>query len=158
MGFRLRCFCIYIITRLVRLFSLTVKFSNCNGKRKVQYESSEPADFKVDEDGMVYAVRSFPLSSEHAKFLIYAQDKETQEKWQVAVKLSLKPTFPEDSVKVEYPNMALELPLKIRFIQLGLNRCFALCHIGQYLNFYQLQPLQIVFCCCCYFNLTRYLD
>ncbi|PNI61563.1 CDH2 isoform 1 [Pan troglodytes] len=78
---------------------LNVKFSNCNGKRKVQYESSEPADFKVDEDGMVYAVRSFPLSSEHAKFLIYAQDKETQEKWQVAVKLSLKPTLTEESVK-----------------------------------------------------------
>ncbi|EPY79126.1 cadherin-2 [Camelus ferus] len=77
-----------------------VKFSNCNGKRKVQYESSEPADFKVDEDGMVYAVRSFPLSSEHSKFLIYAQDKETQEKWQVAVKLSLKPASPEESVKV----------------------------------------------------------
>ncbi|KAB1258441.1 Cadherin-2, partial [Camelus dromedarius] len=76
------------------------KFSNCNGKRKVQYESSEPADFKVDEDGMVYAVRSFPLSSEHSKFLIYAQDKETQEKWQVAVKLSLKPASPEESVKV----------------------------------------------------------
>uniref|UniRef100_F7I6V3 Cadherin-2 n=1 Tax=Callithrix jacchus TaxID=9483 RepID=F7I6V3_CALJA len=82
-----------------RVAGTTVKFSNCNGKRKVQYESSEPADFKVDEDGMVYAVRSFPLSSEHAKFLIYAQDKETQEKWQVAVKLSLKPTLPEESVK-----------------------------------------------------------
>uniref|UniRef100_I3LZX0 Cadherin-2 n=1 Tax=Ictidomys tridecemlineatus TaxID=43179 RepID=I3LZX0_ICTTR len=83
----------------VYLLSFTVKFSNCNGKRKVQYESSEPADFKVDEDGMVYAVRSFPLSSEHAKFLIYAQDKETQEKWQVAVKLSLKPTLTEESTK-----------------------------------------------------------
>lgn len=88
------------IVGLIYLLSFTVKFSNCNGKRKVQYESSEPADFKVDEDGMVYAVRSFPLSSEHAKFLIYAQDKETQEKWQVAVKLSLKPTLPEDSLKV----------------------------------------------------------
>lgn len=78
-----------------------MKFSNCNGKRKVQYASSEPADFKVDEDGMVYALRSFPLSSEHAKFLVYAQDKETQEKWQVAVRLSLKPTSPGDSMKVE---------------------------------------------------------
>jgi cadherin 4 type 1 (R-cadherin) len=77
-----------------------VKFSNCNGKRKVQYESSEPADFKVDEDGMVYAVRSFPLSSERAKFLVYAQDKETQEKWQVAVKLSLQPTSTEESTQV----------------------------------------------------------
>lgn len=80
------------------LFFFPVKFSNCNGKRKVQYESSEPADFKVDEDGMVYAVRSFPLSSEQAKFLIYARDKETQEKWQVAV--SLKPALTEDAVKV----------------------------------------------------------
>ncbi|KAF7471676.1 Hypothetical predicted protein [Marmota monax] len=83
----------------VYLLSYTVKFSNCNGKRKVQYESIEPADFKVDEDGMVYAVRSFPLSSEHDKFLIYAQDKETQEKWQVAVKLSLKPTLTQELAK-----------------------------------------------------------
>lgn len=141
-GSGLGCFCLCLIMRLVCLFSLAVKFSNCNGKRKVQYESSEPADFKVDEDGMVYAVRSFPLSSEHAKFLIYAQDKETQEKWQVAVKLSLKPTLPEDSVKVEYPHMALELHLKLTCIQLELHRCFALRHIGQYLNLYQLQPLQ----------------
>ena len=79
-----------------------MKFSNCNGKRKVQYASSEPADFKVDEDGMVYALRSFPLSSERAKFLVYAQDEETQEKWQVAVRLSLKPASPEDAMKVEY--------------------------------------------------------
>lgn len=101
------CFCLWNGIANIFLF-FTVKFSNCNGKRKVQYESSEPADFKVDEDGMVYAVRSFPLSSEHSKFLIYAQDKETQEKWQVAVKLSLKPTLPEDSMKVEYSNMALD--------------------------------------------------
>ena len=102
------CFCLCNIISFIYLFIFVVKFSNCNGKRKVQYESSEPADFKVDEDGMVYAVRSFPLSSEHSKFLIYAQDKETQEKWQVAVKLSLKPAIPEDSVKVEYLRMTLD--------------------------------------------------
>ncbi|KAK7826837.1 hypothetical protein U0070_026433, partial [Myodes glareolus] len=79
--------------------SFTVKFSNCNRKRKVQYESSEPADFKVDEDGTVYAVRSFPLTAEQAKFLIYAQDQETQEKWQVAVNLSLEPTLTEEPAK-----------------------------------------------------------
>ncbi|ERE83820.1 cadherin-2 [Cricetulus griseus] len=76
-----------------------VKFSNCNRKRKVQYESSEPADFKVDEDGTVYAVRSIPLTAEQAKFLIYAQDKETQEKWQVAVNLSLEPALTEEPAK-----------------------------------------------------------
>lgn len=86
------------VTRHV--YSFTVKFSNCNRKRKVQYESSEPADFKVDEDGTVYAVRSFPLTAEQAKFLIYAQDQETQEKWQVAVNLSLEPTLTEEPAKV----------------------------------------------------------
>ncbi|MEJ1288287.1 hypothetical protein NN561_019318 [Cricetulus griseus] len=77
-----------------------LKFSNCNRKRKVQYESSEPADFKVDEDGTVYAVRSIPLTAEQAKFLIYAQDKETQEKWQVAVNLSLEPALTEEPAKI----------------------------------------------------------
>lgn len=126
------------------LLSFAVKFSNCNGKRKVQYESSEPADFKVDADGMVYAVRSFPLSSEHSKFLIYAQDKETQEKWQVAVKLSLKPTLPEESVKVEYPSMALD------GVMFADQKCavwtkYILCITlmgGQYLALYQLHLLQ----------------
>lgn len=89
----------------------------------MQYESSEPADFKVDEDGMVYAVRSFPLSSEHARFLVYAQDQETQEKWQVAVRLSLKPTSPEQPVKVECPR------LKSSFIQFDLNVYFVACHM-----------------------------
>ncbi|CAO2593288.1 CDH2, partial [Lemmus lemmus] len=78
----------------------SVKFSNCNQKRKVQYESSKPADFKVDEDGTVYAVRSFPLTAEQPKFLIYAQDQETQEKWQVAVNLSLGPTLTEEPAKL----------------------------------------------------------
>lgn len=90
------------------MYSFPVKFSNCNRKRKVQYESSEPADFKVDEDGTVYAVRSFPLTAEQAKFLIYAQDKETQEKWQVAVNLSREPTLTEEPMKVWYPDPALE--------------------------------------------------
>ncbi|CAO2593259.1 Cadherin-2 (Fragment), partial [Lemmus lemmus] len=80
--------------------SFTVKFSNCNQKRNVQYESSEPADFKVDEDGTVYAVRSFPLTAEQPKFLIYAQDQETQEKWQVALNLSLGPTLTEEPAKL----------------------------------------------------------
>lgn len=139
------CFCFCSKIRLLYLLSFTVKFSNCNGKRKVQYESSEPADFKVDEDGMVYAVRSFPLSSEQAKFLIYAQDKETQEKWQVAVKLSLKPTLPEDTVKVEYPHVPLELCLKIGFIVWTKYICTLLYSTlldTLYLNFYQLQLFQ----------------
>lgn len=102
------------VTRHV--YSFPVKFSNCNRKRKVQYESSEPADFKVDEDGTVYAVRSFPLTAEQAKFLIYAQDQETQEKWQVAVNLSLEPTLTEEPAKVWSQTQLCGWCLATRFI------------------------------------------
>ncbi|CAO2593285.1 Cdh2 [Lemmus lemmus] len=95
------------------VYSFTVKFSNCNQKRKVQYESSKPADFKVDEDGTVYAVRSFPLTAEQPKFLIYAQDQETQEKWQVAVNLSLGPTLTEEPAKDPYEIEEIVFPRQL---------------------------------------------
>lgn len=108
----------------VHVCSFPVKFSNCNRKRKVKYESSEPADFKVDEDGTVYAVRSFPLSAEQAKFLIYAQDKETQEKWQVAVNLSLEPSLTEEPMKVPRSSLCLTTTFKI-LTKYGFNYCHA---------------------------------
>lgn len=74
---------------------LNVRFSSCGGKRKVQYESSEPADFQVDAAGVVYAARSFPPSPQRARFLVYAHDRNTQETWQVAVSLSPRPPAPE---------------------------------------------------------------
>ncbi|KAF7246148.1 Cadherin-2 [Varanus komodoensis] len=72
-----------------------LRFKSCEGSRKVHFESSAPADFRVGEDGVVYAARSFQLSPGPAEFLLYANDKETEEQWQVAVKLALEP---EDSV------------------------------------------------------------
>lgn len=78
------------------------------GKRKVQYRAAAGHQIlKVDEDGMVYAVRTSLSTPEFPKFLICAQDKETQEKWQVAVKLSLRPALPS-SVKVGYLSITLD--------------------------------------------------
>lgn len=74
-----------------------VRFRSCEESRKVNFESSAPSEFRVSEDGVVYAARSFQISPGLTEFLLYANDKETQEKWQVAVKLALEP---EDSVKV----------------------------------------------------------
>nr|XP_020664592.1 cadherin-2 [Pogona vitticeps] len=75
---------------------LNVRFRSCEGSRKVHFESSAPADFRVGDDGVVYAARSFQLSPEPTEFLLYAKDKETTEQWQVMVKLALEP---EDLVK-----------------------------------------------------------
>uniref|UniRef100_A0A670I8J5 Cadherin 2 n=1 Tax=Podarcis muralis TaxID=64176 RepID=A0A670I8J5_PODMU len=75
---------------------LNVRFRSCEESRKVNFESSAPSEFRVSEDGVVYAARSFQISPGLTEFLLYANDKETQEKWQVAVKLALEP---EDSVK-----------------------------------------------------------
>lgn len=75
---------------------LNVQFRSCERNREVHFESSAPADFRVGQDGVVYAVRSFQLSLGPTEFLLYAKDKVTQEQWEVTVKVALEP---EDSVK-----------------------------------------------------------
>lgn len=140
------CACLGGVTK--RVYSFTVKFSNCNRKRKVQYESSEPADFKVDEDGTVYAVRSIPLTAEQAKFLIYAQDKETQEKWQVAVNLSLEPALTEEPAKVWYQTQLCSWCLATRFMILTEYR-FHSYHINGWpvFQFLSISVSLAVLCC-----------
>uniref|UniRef100_A0A8C5KF55 Cadherin-2 n=1 Tax=Jaculus jaculus TaxID=51337 RepID=A0A8C5KF55_JACJA len=54
-----------------------------------------------------------PLSAERAKFLIHARDKETQEKWQVAVKLSLRPALAEESVKESHEIEEIVFPRQL---------------------------------------------
>lgn len=83
-----------------------VQFRSCEGSRKVHFESSAPADFRVGKDGVVYAARSFQLSPEPTRFLLYAKDKETQEQWEVAVKLVPEP---QNTEKV---NQKLHLELR----------------------------------------------
>lgn len=79
-----------------------VQFRSCERSRDVHFESSAPADFRVGQDGVVYAARSFQLSLGPTEFLLYAKDKETQERWEVAVKMA-----PEDSMKVKHANISL---------------------------------------------------
>ncbi|NWI68972.1 CADH2 protein, partial [Todus mexicanus] len=76
-----------------------VRFRSCHGNKKIHFGSSEPEDFRVDEDGVVYAERSFQLSAEPTEFVVSAQDKETQEEWQMRVKLTPEPAFTGPSEK-----------------------------------------------------------
>lgn len=87
-------------------YVFSVQFRSCERNREVHFESSAPADFRVGQDGVVYAVRSFQLSLGPTEFLLYAKDKVTQEQWEVTVKVAPEP---EDSVKVKHSNMSLEL-------------------------------------------------
>lgn len=81
----------------------TVRFQSCDGNKKIHFGSSEPEDFRIDEDGVVYAERSFQLSAEPTEFVVSAQDKETQEEWQMRVKLTPEPAFTGASEKVKQP-------------------------------------------------------
>lgn len=78
-----------------------MRFRSCDGNKKIRFGSSEPEDFRVSEDGVVYAERSFQLSAEPTEFVVSAQDKETQEEWQMRVKLTPEPAFTETSEKVK---------------------------------------------------------
>lgn len=79
----------------------TVGFRSCDGNKKIHFGSSEPEDFRVGEDGVVYAERSFQLSAEPTEFVVSAQDKETQQEWQMRVKLTPEPAFTGASEKVK---------------------------------------------------------
>lgn len=83
-------------------YVFAVRFRSCEAHRKVHFESSAPADFRIGDDGVVYAARSFQLSPEPTEFFLYASDKETKEQWQVIIKLGLDP---KDSVKVKCLNI-----------------------------------------------------
>ncbi|XP_075440947.1 cadherin-2 isoform X2 [Ascaphus truei] len=75
---------------------LNVMFTDCGSDRRIQYETSSPADFRIDGDGVVFAARTFDISPEHTEFLVYAQDEETRELWHVTVKVGLKPQHAQD--------------------------------------------------------------
>ncbi|XP_053570971.1 cadherin-2 [Bombina bombina] len=69
---------------------LNVVFTDCGANRPIQYETSNPTDFRIDGDGVIFASRTFDISPDQTEFLVYAQDEETRELWHVTVKISLK--------------------------------------------------------------------
>ncbi|KAM4688321.1 cadherin-2 [Discoglossus pictus] len=75
---------------------LNVMFTDCGADRQIQYETSNPTDFRIDGDGVIFAARTFDISPEQTEFLVYAQDEETRELWHVTVKISLRPQHAQD--------------------------------------------------------------
>ncbi|XP_078397268.1 cadherin-2-like [Cetorhinus maximus] len=69
---------------------LNVGFDDCYGSVVVQHETSNPS-FRVQRDGVVYATENVHLPGKQLKFVITARGTQTQEQWQTAVKLTVRP-------------------------------------------------------------------
>ncbi|KAG7488333.1 hypothetical protein MATL_G00034320 [Megalops atlanticus] len=68
---------------------LKVRFVDCGRSGRLRYESSDPADFRIGDDGVLYAARSFRASTLRAVSLVVgARDPDTQERWQTRIKLT----------------------------------------------------------------------
>lgn len=69
--------------------SLAVRFVDCGRGGLVRFESSNPSDFRIEADGIVYAARSIQHSALSAlPLVIKAIDTTTQQQWVTQVRLS----------------------------------------------------------------------
>lgn len=68
--------------------SLAVRFVDCGRGGVVRFECSNPSDFRIEADGVVYAVRSIQHSTLPASpLLIKASDTATQQQWVTQARL-----------------------------------------------------------------------
>ncbi|XP_077126509.1 cadherin-2 [Ranitomeya variabilis] len=90
---------------------LNVMFTDCGSQRRIKYETSNPTDFRIDDDGVIFAARTFDLSPPNqTEFLVYAQDEETQEIWHVTVKIILRPPRAQDPVPASFEVREITFP------------------------------------------------
>ncbi|XP_062916295.1 cadherin-2-like [Mobula hypostoma] len=69
---------------------LNVEFNDCFGSVLIRYETSNPK-FRVQQDGVVYAAKNFQVPGKQLKFIITAYDAQSQQHWQAAVRLTVRP-------------------------------------------------------------------
>ncbi|MBN3277791.1 CADH2 protein, partial [Polyodon spathula] len=66
---------------------VSVRFVDCGRNGRLRYETTDPSDFRIGDDGVVYAARNVHISSKETTFSVKARDTETQEQWQATVRL-----------------------------------------------------------------------
>uniref|UniRef100_A0A8C5MBN3 Cadherin 2 n=1 Tax=Leptobrachium leishanense TaxID=445787 RepID=A0A8C5MBN3_9ANUR len=89
---------------------LKVMFTDCDSDRRIQFETSNPSDFRIDGEGVVFATRTFDISLEQTEFLVYAQDEDTRELWHVTVKIVLKPKYAQDLLQGSHEIKEIKFP------------------------------------------------
>ncbi|XP_053323452.1 cadherin-2 [Spea bombifrons] len=89
---------------------LNVKFTDCGADRRIQFETSNPSDFRIDGDGVIFASRTFDISLDQTSFLVYAQDEDTREIWHVTVKIALRPQHAQELLQVSHKVKEIKFP------------------------------------------------
>ncbi|XP_033849266.1 cadherin-2-like [Acipenser ruthenus] len=102
---------------------LNVRFVDCGRNGRIRYETSDPSRFRIGDDGVVYAARKVHITSKQTTFSVKAQDTETQEQWQAAVRLTSRlphsekhkngkkssaPEFPQQIREIVFPQQHLD--------------------------------------------------
>ncbi|XP_010785473.1 cadherin-2 [Notothenia coriiceps] len=101
-----------------------VRFVDCGRGGLVRFECSNPSDFRIEVDGVVYAARSIELSTLPASpLLIKASDTTTQQQWVTQVKMTpstdqqvqqvaAPPAMSEDLQEIVFPLRNTDSQLK----------------------------------------------
>ncbi|CAB1454896.1 unnamed protein product [Pleuronectes platessa] len=103
-----------------------VRFLDCGRSGLVRLECSNPADFRIEADGVVYAARSLqPSTLPASPLLIKASDSTTQEQWVTQVRLTpaaassqqvqevaVPPVMSKDSKEIVFPSRHTDSTLK----------------------------------------------
>ncbi|XP_051736022.1 cadherin-2-like isoform X1 [Ctenopharyngodon idella] len=99
----------------------TVKYVDCGRQAHVRFECSQPEDFWISVDGVVYALRRLHLShSWTSPLLIRAQDDATHQQWQTQVRLlpagahpsAEQDVFRRDIPEILFPSRLIDMSLK----------------------------------------------
>ncbi|MGH0143055.1 UNVERIFIED_CONTAM: hypothetical protein FKN15_022933 [Acipenser sinensis] len=101
--------------KLVEELNYAMRFVDCGRNGRIRYETSDPSRFRIGDDGVVYAARNVHFTSKQTTFSVKAQDKETQEQWQAAVRLTSRLPHSEKH-KNGKKSSAPEFPQQIREI------------------------------------------
>lgn len=75
-----------------------MRFTDCGEQRQIHYETSNPTDFRIDDDGVIFAARTFDISPDQREFIVYGHDEETRQFWHAAVNITLRPQHAQDQV------------------------------------------------------------
>ncbi|KAJ8376830.1 hypothetical protein SKAU_G00074100 [Synaphobranchus kaupii] len=88
---------------------LNVRFVDCGRSVRLQYRSSDPADFRIGDDGVLYAARTFRVPS-RLLVVVRAKDEGSRENWKTHVNLTPATSkTPQDLGAQDVPQQAREI-------------------------------------------------
>ncbi|KAJ8276833.1 hypothetical protein GJAV_G00068420 [Gymnothorax javanicus] len=66
---------------------LKVRFVDCGRSVRLRYRSSDPEDFRIGDDGVLFASRTFRVPAVHT-LVVRAEDEDSRQQWQTRISLT----------------------------------------------------------------------